>query len=179
MNAWPAWRNRPIYIQDVVGPDQCTVCFHLENGPKKVTHDNPNYPRMLETLMQAAAEKRDVFYYIQPGEETVLADVCFADCHPSLTWEPPLMARPTGPGQTPVDYVTIVLSPVLIMGLVGGLVFFLAAIGRCVVALVVAGGGGLFSLVSGRFAEIVHQRDGLVDADRIGPQARVVAGQIG
>src|SRR5437868_6444787 len=35
------------------------------------------------------------------------------------------MARPTGPGQTAVDYVTIVLSPVLIMGLVGSLVFFL------------------------------------------------------
>jgi hypothetical protein len=35
------------------------------------------------------------------------------------------MARPTSPAQTPVDYVTIVLSPVLIMGLVGSLVFFL------------------------------------------------------
>jgi hypothetical protein len=35
------------------------------------------------------------------------------------------MARPTGPGQTAIDYVTIVLSPVLIMGLVGSLVFFL------------------------------------------------------
>ena len=35
------------------------------------------------------------------------------------------MARPTAPGQTPVDYVTVVLSPVLIMGLVGSLVFFL------------------------------------------------------
>jgi hypothetical protein len=39
--------------------------------------------------------------------------------------EPDLMARPTSPAQTPVDYVTIVLSPVLIMGLVGSLVFFL------------------------------------------------------
>src|SRR5262249_48288987 len=35
------------------------------------------------------------------------------------------VARPTGPGQTAADYVTIVLSPVLIMGLVGSLVFFL------------------------------------------------------
>src|SRR5215471_18928815 len=39
--------------------------------------------------------------------------------------EPDRMARPTGPGQTAVDYVTLVLSPVLIIGLVGSLVFFL------------------------------------------------------
>jgi hypothetical protein len=79
VNAWVAWPGRPIYVDDVVGPDQCTVCFHLENGPKTVKHDNPNYPRMLETLMQATVDKRDVYYYLQPGEETVLADVCFAD----------------------------------------------------------------------------------------------------
>ncbi len=35
------------------------------------------------------------------------------------------MSRRTAPGQTAVDYVTIVLSPLLIMGLVGSLVFFL------------------------------------------------------
>src|SRR5262245_57823050 len=35
------------------------------------------------------------------------------------------MARNAAPGQTAIDYVTIVLSPVLIMGLVGSLVFFL------------------------------------------------------
>ena len=35
------------------------------------------------------------------------------------------MARPSAPGQTAVDYVTIVFSPALIMGLVGSLVFFL------------------------------------------------------
>src|SRR4051794_39203065 len=35
------------------------------------------------------------------------------------------MARPSAPGQTAVDYVTILLSPALIMGLVGSLVFFL------------------------------------------------------
>lgn len=35
------------------------------------------------------------------------------------------MARSAGPGQTAIDYVTIVLSPVLIIGLVGSLVLFL------------------------------------------------------
>jgi hypothetical protein len=78
-NAWPARPGRPIYIDDVVGPDECPVCFYLENGPKQVKHDNPNYPRMLETLMQATVEKRRVFYFLQPGEDKVLADVCFAD----------------------------------------------------------------------------------------------------
>src|SRR5262249_60806559 len=38
------------------------------------------------------------------------------------------MADERGPRQTAVDYVTIVLSPVLIMGLVGSLVFFLIAV---------------------------------------------------
>src|SRR5438132_1349827 len=71
-NAWVAWPGRPVYVDDVVGPDQCTVCFSLENGPKTVKHDNPNYPRMLETLMYAAIEKRDVYYYLEPGEENVL-----------------------------------------------------------------------------------------------------------
>jgi hypothetical protein len=79
VNAWVAWPGRPVYIEDVEGPEQCTVCFSLENGPKTVKHDNPNYLRMLETLMLATVEKRDVFYFIQPGEEDVLADVCFAD----------------------------------------------------------------------------------------------------
>jgi hypothetical protein len=78
-NAWPAWPGRPIYVDDVVGPDECTVCFYLENGPKQVKHNNPNYPRMLETLMQATVEKRRVFYFLQPGEDKVVADVCFAD----------------------------------------------------------------------------------------------------
>jgi hypothetical protein len=78
VNAWVAWPGRPIYVDDVVGPDQCTVCFYRENGPKQVKHDNPNYPRMLETLMLATGEKRDVFYFIQPGEKDVLADVCLA-----------------------------------------------------------------------------------------------------
>jgi hypothetical protein len=78
VNAWHAWGGRPIYVDDVEGPDQCTVCFHLENGPKKVKHDNPNYPRILETLMYATIEKRDVYYFLEPGEDTVLADVCLA-----------------------------------------------------------------------------------------------------
>ncbi len=79
VNAWVAWPGRPICISDVVGPEQCTVCFYLESSPKQVTHDNPNYPRMLEILMLAAAEERDVFYSLQPGQDTVLADVAFAD----------------------------------------------------------------------------------------------------
>jgi hypothetical protein len=89
-NAWPAWPGRPIYVDDVVGPDECTVCFRLESRPKRVKHDNPNYPRMLETLMLAAAEKRDVFYFIQPGEDIVLADVCLADASASQAGQPDL-----------------------------------------------------------------------------------------
>jgi hypothetical protein len=79
VNARVAFPGRPIYIEDVVGPDQCTVCFHLESTPKKVRHDNPNYPRLLEMLMLATAEERDVFYCLQPGEDNVLADACLAD----------------------------------------------------------------------------------------------------
>jgi hypothetical protein len=33
---------------------------------------------MLETLMEVAGSKCEVFYFEQPGEKDVLADVCLA-----------------------------------------------------------------------------------------------------
>jgi hypothetical protein len=77
-NAWLAWGGRPILVEDLETDNECVVYFLLQNDPKMVKHDHPDYPRMLETLMLASAEKRDVFYFEQPGEKNVLADVCFA-----------------------------------------------------------------------------------------------------
>ena len=61
----------------------------------------------------------------------------------------------------------------------GGLVPVLAVLGRRVVALVPIGGRSLYRLVVfGRFAKIGHQRHGLGDVHRVGPEGRVVAVQI-
>jgi hypothetical protein len=78
VDAWVAWAARPIYIEDLAAETECVVYFSLQNEPKMVKHDHPDYARMLETLMEAAASKRDVFYFVQPGEKGILADVCLA-----------------------------------------------------------------------------------------------------
>jgi hypothetical protein len=64
------------------------VYFLLENEPKVVKHDNPDYTRLVQTLIEAAGSKRDVFYFLQPGEENVLADVCLADSSASQAGKP-------------------------------------------------------------------------------------------
>jgi hypothetical protein len=79
VNAWPAWGGRPVYVEDLVSETACTVCFSLLPTPKRVHHDHPDFQRLLETLMLAAAEQRDVFCYEKPGESNFLEDVCFAD----------------------------------------------------------------------------------------------------
>jgi hypothetical protein len=79
VNAWVAWGGRPVYIEDLAAATECVVYFSLQNEPKTVKHDNPDYPRMLETLMKAAGSQRDVFYFMQPGEKNVLVDVCLAN----------------------------------------------------------------------------------------------------
>ena len=78
VNAWVAWAGRPIYVEDLVSETACKACFLLQNDPKWVKHDHPDFQRLLETLMYAAAEKRSVFYFEQPGEKDFLVDVCFA-----------------------------------------------------------------------------------------------------
>jgi len=76
VNAWQAWGGRPFVVEDFAASDECVVYFLLQNTPKMVKHDHPDYPRMLETLMEASASKRNVYYFEQPGESDFLADVC-------------------------------------------------------------------------------------------------------
>jgi hypothetical protein len=78
VNAWQAWGGQPLLVEDVVSADECVVYFMLQNTPKMVKHSHPNYQHMLETLMEAAASGRKVFYVEQPGEADFLADVCLA-----------------------------------------------------------------------------------------------------
>jgi hypothetical protein len=78
VNAWPAWGGQPLLVEDLAVEAACVVYFRLQNNPKMVKHDHPDYPRMLETLMEAASSKRNVFYFEQPGAKDVIADVCFA-----------------------------------------------------------------------------------------------------
>jgi hypothetical protein len=78
VNAWIAWAGRPVYVEDLESATACEVCFSLQNEHKWVKHDHPEFERLLGTLMDATAEKRDVYYYEQPGEKNILVDVCFA-----------------------------------------------------------------------------------------------------
>jgi hypothetical protein len=79
VNAWQAWAGRPFTVVDYAAADACVVYFLLHIPPKMVKHDHPDFMRLLETLMIAAAEKRDIFYFETPGERDYLDDVCLAD----------------------------------------------------------------------------------------------------
>src|SRR4051794_35800902 len=47
VNAWVAWAGRPFLVEDLAAETECVVYFLLQNTPKMVKHDHPDYPRML------------------------------------------------------------------------------------------------------------------------------------
>jgi hypothetical protein len=67
-----------VFVVDEEPSGDGTAYFLLLNSPKTLKRDHPEFLRLLETLLLSAGEKRDVFYFEDPGEKNVRADVCLA-----------------------------------------------------------------------------------------------------